>query len=75
MGLIPAPGRVVGMVASVARTAVHGGLVGVHTIVRTLTSRAAEPAATKPTPARTAIGANPSRRYGSASSRSLAPKK
>jgi hypothetical protein len=68
MDLIPRPDQVVRATAKLALRLVRG-------VGRTPAARPAaapEPAATKSKP--DAIGANPSRRYGSAASRSLAPK-
>ena len=69
MDLIPRPDQVVCAAAKLALRLVRGG------VARTPAARPAaapEPVGTKPEPE--AIGANPSRRYGSAASRSLAPK-
>ena len=69
MDLLPTPGRVVSAAGTLAHKLVPGGLS-----LGRLTGR---PAQDRPDvePRADAIGANPVRRYGSASSRNLAVKK
>jgi hypothetical protein len=75
MGLIRTPVRLVAATASVARAVACGALSGVRAVVSPGPGRGEEPAPTQAPPARSVIGSNPNRRYGSASSRSLSPKR
>ena len=73
MDLISTPGRIAAAAVSLASRMLCGGLTALRRLPRALVDDPAD--ATQTSTEAVAIGSNPNRRYGSASSRTLAAKR